>query len=156
MSKICKTCLVPKADEDFYTSNRTVCKTCVRAQVRANREAKIDQYQAYDRKRYRESDERKAAARKSAASPAGIASRERFRLRMKGTEKRKAHHAVSNAIRDGKLERGTACFFCGSSGKLHAHHHDYSKPLDVFWLCPPCHGKLHTVNGDFLRSRGAE
>ena len=59
---------------------------------------------------------------------------------------------VSNAIRDGKLERGEECFFCGSDANLQAHHEDYSHPIDVVWLCPSCHGKLHTIKGDFRRA----
>lgn len=28
---------------------------------------------------------------------------------------------------------------------VHAHHDDYSKPLEVRWLCYPCHGKEHRL-----------
>lgn len=34
------------------------------------------------------------------------------------------------------------CEVCGAL-KVHAHHDDYSKPLDVRWLCPPCHRSHH-------------
>jgi len=27
--------------------------------------------------------------------------------------------------------------------KLHAHHEDYAKPLEVVWLCPRCHRARH-------------
>lgn len=39
---------------------------------------------------------------------------------------------VNNAIRDGKIAR-QPCEVCGR--KAQAHHEDYSKPLDVRWLC---------------------
>lgn len=31
------------------------------------------------------------------------------------------------------------CEICGSTEKLHRHHDDYSKPLEVLTLCPTCH-----------------
>jgi hypothetical protein len=59
-------------------------------------------------------------------------------------EKRAAHNAVNNAIRDGKM-RKLPCAFCGSSERLEAHHHDYARPLDVTWLCSACHGRFHAL-----------
>lgn len=153
--KTCKECGNAKEDNDFYVSNRTRCKECVKARANANRQENLEYYQSYDRRRYRESDERKAAARKSSNNPAGIEAKKRSlqRLRDSHPEKYRARNAVSNSLRDGKIEKPKTCFFCSAETKLQAHHHDYSKPLDVFWLCAPCHGKLHTVNGDFLKSR---
>jgi hypothetical protein len=64
------------------------------------------------------------------------------------SHKRKAQNSVSNAVRDGKLDKPTTCQECGTevetSRHLHAHHEDYSKPLDVVWLCTACHGIRHT------------
>jgi hypothetical protein len=54
--------------------------------------------------------------------------------------KRKARIAVGNAVRDGKLIR-KPCQVCGA--KAHAHHTDYSKPLEVVWLCSAHHGEQH-------------
>jgi hypothetical protein len=54
-------------------------------------------------------------------------------------EKRRAHYAVSNAIRDGRLIRQPC--FCGA--KAEAHHADYSKPLEVTWLCRKHHMEEH-------------
>lgn len=38
------------------------------------------------------------------------------------------------------------CEVCGSSVKPEAHHDDYSKPLDVRWLCFDHHRQWHTEN----------
>lgn len=58
--------------------------------------------------------------------------------------KNAAHTAVHNAIRDGKLEK-RPCAFCGTADPVEAHHHDYAKPLDVTWLCKPCHRRFHAL-----------
>lgn len=56
-------------------------------------------------------------------------------------ERIKARSAVSSAIRRGRLER-LPCEKCGDPNSQ-AHHDDYSKPLDVRWLCQPHHTKEH-------------
>lgn len=151
----CKSCEGQLPAGAFYASNLSRCKECVKASVRANRAEKLDYYRSYDRKRYREEPHRKENARRCAVSPAGLASKAKATARSRKEDPHKwvARNAVNNAVRDGRLDKASECFFCGKGGKLHAHHHDYHKPLDVFWLCPPCHGKLHTINGDFHRPK---
>ncbi len=56
-------------------------------------------------------------------------------------ERKRCLSLVSRAVKDGRLLRGN-CEECGS-GKTEAHHDDYSKPLDVRWLCQPCHQARH-------------
>jgi hypothetical protein len=62
-----------------------------------------------------------------------------------------AHQAVARAIASGRLVRPAFCGECGKPPRAHwrpwiyAHHDDYSKPLDVRWLCSSCH-KLHHVS----------
>lgn len=152
MAGPCKICGATCADAEFYSGVRTRCKQCHKAAIKQNRADRADYYKAYDRKRYREQDQRKEAARQSAKSDAGVKSRARSaaRLRKTNPEKFRARNAVNNAIRDGRLER-RPCFFCGSQENLQAHHEDYNHPLDVVWLCAACHGKLHTIRGDFRR-----
>jgi hypothetical protein len=57
-------------------------------------------------------------------------------------EKHLARKAVEYALEWGKLVRGD-CQDCGSKEKIEAHHPDYSKPLDIEWLCKPCHVARH-------------
>jgi hypothetical protein len=58
-------------------------------------------------------------------------------------EKRAAQVAVGNAVRDGKLVR-QPCEVCGNP-KSDGHHDDYSKPLEVRWLCRTHHMEHHRV-----------
>lgn len=50
---------------------------------------------------------------------------------------------VAKAIKRGELTR-QPCEVCGDP-KVDAHHDDYSKPLDVRWLCRK-HHRLHHVS----------
>ena len=56
-------------------------------------------------------------------------------------EKNRAHMKVRDALKYGKLEK-KPCEVCGEN-KVEAHHKDYSRPLEVNWLCPVHHGVLH-------------
>ena len=44
-------------------------------------------------------------------------------------------------VKRGKVIK-SPCSICGCE-KVEAHHHDYSKPLDVIWLCRKHHVELH-------------
>lgn len=61
------------------------------------------------------------------------------RWREKNREKVRAHLAVARAIRAGRLVRPEICGRCGEARKIEASHDDYSRPLDVEWLCRQCH-----------------
>lgn len=56
-------------------------------------------------------------------------------------DKRLAHSRVQDALEMGTLTR-QPCEGCGAT-RVHAHHDDYAKPLDVRWLCPRCHRRHH-------------
>lgn len=56
-------------------------------------------------------------------------------------EKRKAHIIIGNALRDGKITK-ELCEKCGDP-ETQAHHDDYSKPLEVNWLCVKHHNDRH-------------
>lgn len=55
-------------------------------------------------------------------------------------EKIKARNAVNSALQTGKLKR-LACEVCGVE-RVEAHHADYTRPLDVRWLCSTHHPRV--------------
>ena len=50
------------------------------------------------------------------------------------------------AIKSGKLIKPLNCEICGLEKPLEAHHTDYSKYLEVQWLCKTCHENTHHLN----------
>jgi hypothetical protein len=71
-------------------------------------------------------------------------------------EKRRAQKSVECALVAGALVR-EPCLRCGAE-KAHAHHDDYSMPLDVVWLCPRHHKERHRelAEGSALTSPARE
>lgn len=65
------------------------------------------------------------------------------RRREKHPEKMRARYAIKLAVKTGKLVR-LPCVNCGDP-KSHGHHPDYAKPLEVVWLCAPCHRAVHKL-----------
>ena len=124
----CKSCEGFFGANDFYASNLSNCKECVKARVR-ERARTNPSVQEYDRERS------KLPHRK--ANSARVA--EMWNKR--NPDAYRAHYLASNAVRDGRLQK-QPCLFCGAE-RVHAHHRDYGRPLDVIWLCPKCHHRLH-------------
>lgn len=134
----CKKCNTTKPVHDFYKSQYSrisglgECAECTKTRVKANRLENLEYFRAYDRGR---------GARQSADYRRGY--------RSNNHPKYKAHCAVNNAVRDGKIEKPARCDDCDAlSSRIHGHHDDYSKPLDVRWLCPSCHSAWHKENGE--------
>ena len=68
------------------------------------------------------------------------------RRRTDKTARARARWTANNAIRDGVIQR-EPCEECGAE-ESQSHHDDYSKPLDVRWLCRKCHWDHHRRIGD--------
>lgn len=63
------------------------------------------------------------------------------RMREKYPEKHSARAKLRYAVKVGKVKR-LPCEECGDV-KSHGHHPDYSKPLEVIWLCITHHRQKH-------------
>jgi hypothetical protein len=146
--KTCFKCGETKALTEFYRHKMMAdghlgkCKTCTKRDVRQNRADNIERYREYDRERGR-TEERKRRVAEYTKTPSGKAVSDKAKAAWaeRNTEKRAAHYKVSNAVRDKRLFK-KPCEKCGKP-KAQAHHDDYSKPLDVRWLCTECHGEHH-------------
>lgn len=88
------------------------------------------------------------ARRDRALSPAAlVAKRCGKEYARRYPERAHANRAVKAALKAGTLRRPSRCSKCGkregAPHRIHAHHEDYSKPLDVVWLCHGCHVTRH-------------
>jgi len=143
----CKFCETEKNGAEFYASNKGKCKECVKTAVKKNRSENAEYYKEFDRKRAM-LPHRVKARKEYAQTEKGKESHKRSKKKWldKNTIKRAAHIMVGNYIRDGKLVK-KPCEICGME-KVHAHHDDYARPLDVRWLCEIHHRQWHKENGE--------
>lgn len=144
-SATCKKCNETKPVQDFYKhqysriSGLGECKECTKSRVRANRMINLEYYREYDRNR---------------GNRQGIDYLRSYRAKNKA--KYIAHVAVNNGIKCGKVEKASSCESCGSLDNLHGHHDDYSKPLEVRWLCAACHRQWHVKYGEAKNAGAAQ
>ena len=64
-------------------------------------------------------------------------------------EKYKAHYTFKNTFKRGLIKK-MPCEICRSNN-VQAHHDDYSKPLEVRWLCVRHHNDYHLLEREFIR-----
>lgn len=148
--KVCFKCDRRLPLTDFYKhpqmgdGHLNKCKECTKRDVSENYRGNLDHYKAYERSRLH--DPKRVSARREHGKrlwreqPDKIRGH-RSRWAAKNGHKRAAQITMGNAIRDGKLKR-QPCERCGSL-RAQGHHEDYSKPLEVMWLCPKHHGERH-------------
>lgn len=119
--KRCATCKEEKPFDDFHRYSRSkdglqaACKSCMIEAVTKWQRANTDRVRKISKK-----------------------------FKKSHPEQNRAHVKVRAAIKSGELKKPDQCEHCNSSDVfLEGHHHDYSKPLDVTWLCRTCHMKEH-------------
>jgi len=148
--KTCKRCGNEKSVELFPKRHKrpgvyqNICKKCKNdkdvLRQRSNLQAKRDRsYRTYD------PIKKKAQYERLMSDPAqrqkAIDRSRSYRLRNR--LKAKAHEQAQYAVKMGRLVKPDACQECGQKSNVDGHHKDYSKPLEVIWLCRPCHRKQH-------------
>lgn len=136
---------VHKASADGHLGK---CKECCKKDSRKNRKEKVEYYRQYDKDRYQNDPRVRERHKKYQKTEKGIKSLRQSKKKWSENNviKRHAHIIVRGAIRNGKLSK-KPCEVCGKE-KAHAHHDDYSRPLDVRWLCSKHHREWHKEHGE--------
>jgi hypothetical protein len=112
------------------------------ARSRVNRKSKIEEWRKENVERVREIN-RKAGRRYYERNKEKMSAKAR-RRRIEQPEKWRAVRMVNDALFFGILTKPSRCEACNDlKRKLQGHHDDYWRPLDVRWLCPPCHAQHH-------------
>ena len=137
MKKQCFKCGRVLDIEEFYPHKQmkdghlNKCKECTRKDTSVRSKLYADRVREYEKKRSKTT--------------------KRIELRKKYVEKYRQEHPervaiylrVKRAIKSGKIIKPKCCSICGKECKTVAHHYDYSKPLDVIFVCQSCHKRIH-------------
>ena len=151
--KVCRECKTEKPLSDFYKhpemadGHLNKCAVCVKSGVAKHREANLEKIREYDRKRSNQ-PHRVDARNKYIKTEAGKKAKKKAKdaYNKRHPMKYAAHVITNNYVRDGKLIPESFCSACNSTEKIEGHHDDYTKPLDVRWLCEKCHKEWHRHN----------
>ena len=146
--KPCAKCRRPLDASQFHRREastdglQSVCKGC-QHQYAANHKARKREISTACRWRNiehrREYEKQWNRSWREANPDASVAQTQRYKMRNPGKES--AHREVEKALTSGVLVKPKYCEWCERNRKLDATHGDYTKPLDVTWLCRPCHAK---------------
>jgi hypothetical protein len=134
--KTCGRCKAFKPASEFWPAPRLklgvafYCKECEREHRKRRRQTNVARYRERAREQYDRKVARGQATKGHSAAPVDPV-------------KRRARNMAQGAIRRGIIVRPSSCQDCGKVGATHAHHEDYSRPLDVVFVCYRCHGRRH-------------
>jgi hypothetical protein len=148
---ICKTCLIDLPIESFQKRTdancyRKSCKDCIYKKQKALFAENPGLLPMRQRRSYlKNRDKRIAHAKAYSLTEKGreVSKKAGVTWRAKNPVKAKAHRIFHLAVKHGKIKIPTQCSTCPSEHLIEAHHDDYSKPLDVVFLCRRCHLTWH-------------
>lgn len=161
VSLYCNNCQTKKGIKEFYkskcsgTGRTSQCKECIKSKMRIYHHKNKEARHAYKNAWYEKNTER---ARRQIyewkkENPMYMKqwhqqNKDKNNNNIKAWHKRHPHYVKCHkeyrlAVRTGKLIRPDNCMICNKEGKIEGHHHDYSKPLTVVWVCKKCHSDIH-------------
>lgn len=167
MEKVCKKCKEEKMLTEFvrhkgykdgYYSQCKVCTYALEKQWRQQNQDKKNEIRTryrennreviriQDQENYKKNPEKfqeSAKVRmKKYLSGKGIETREENKILY--PEKHEARKIMAAAVRSKKIIKPESCSLCNEiSKRIEGHHKDYSKPLEIVWLCCKCHRASH-------------
>ena len=148
--KKCPTCGIVKTREEFYIRKsrkdglRGQCKSCESIDKKKWREKNRERDRENGKRWYRNNIEKQRDKNKKYREENCDKVAERMKKWiLENPEKIKARNDALHAIERGEITKPKVCSKCGNGGLIDGHHEDYSKPLDVVWLCKSCHISLH-------------
>ena len=135
-------------DESVKQPQRRLCVPCFQEWRRLNRNAWGKRNRERERElrrqswwRHRDYNVQRALERKKLTHRADRQyEKEHF------PEAFRARWTLRNHVKRGTIKKPERCDRCKERyppRRIHGHHHDYSKPLEVEWVCSVCHGKEH-------------
>jgi hypothetical protein len=138
--KKCFKCNEVKELSEFYPHKKMAdghlnkCKECTKKDSEENLKRKLQdphwQIKERERQRIKEARRRDLGLTKKYA-----------RKQLPALVRKEKYSEYENAIRDGRIKQ-EPCAVCGKE-KTQGHHEDYSKPLDIVWLCTRHHADRH-------------
>jgi hypothetical protein len=139
----CRVCgLVFVVTAYMVTRRHYPCRQCESKRDRERREYKTPAYRERKR-RWRMANIEKYRRCVRESLKRGRAERRYQRPRsVDDAHKSRARTLLNRAVAKGLIER-LPCERCGHDERVEAHHSDYSRPLDVNWLCKLCHEAVH-------------
>ncbi len=170
--KVCKKCGATKTLEFFAKRSKekyhTYCQECANASAREyytpelgrrswerkkeNNHERVKEQNNKATKKYRAKniDWIRAKGRENAKNREQKYDKEKALKWVRKWQKKNKHKLnaaakARRAVKLGKIIKPNYCQICGDEAKLQNHHHDYSKPLEVIFVCRMCHGLMDRV-----------
>jgi hypothetical protein len=156
MTKVCFKCGKEKDIDLFYKHKKmsdghlNKCIECAKKDSIKHRKDNLEKVKEYDRNRKNKKERTEQLKKhfrklkeidKDAYNKKRAEINRRYKERDKAKERARAN--LFYAVSTGKIKNPCKCERCGKEGYTEAHHEDYSKPLDINWLCDSCHKKRH-------------
>lgn len=117
---MCTRCGVVKREP----KRRSYCAACDKAMFRECYENRKEKYREKNRRYYRNHREEMI-----------------IKINTRYPKHMEARRLLAKAVKRGDITR-QPCIVCGDR-KSEGHHPDYSKPIDVIWLCRKHHAMIH-------------